>query len=1350
MAEWLGNIGQFGKGMGQGVWNFGKDTVTGIADMGKAGYQLATDGAYREQAYQTATAVASMAKQGIGSAIADPKAALNSMRNKVGAAYDALQVERAQAAAEGRLAEFDGQLAGRGLSEVASLLIPVSKIGALGKAGEMLSEAKNVEHAADVVKAEATAVKAIEEGGLLAKHPPTIKEPCPLETSTKTPKANVSNEIAETPTNKKSALCSATETGGCPISMVTGEELLALVDFSWDGPLTIQWSRFYRTAQTATDLQLGFGWLTPLDEWLDVSINGVDYHDKEGRVVKLPLPEMNAASRNLPEQLQLVRETGQFRLISADGLERVFQDQPGHCHLLRWQNENHFIELIYDLQNQVQALKASWGKSLFIQRNGARIAAIGLGKQSDKGWEFSAVPYVRYGYNEVGDLTGVANRLNQGESYAYQNHVITQRTLASGFNFHFEWDSYTPSGRCIRNYGDNGIYNYRFQWTDSGISRAIDSRGGVTEFMHDKNALLLWKTSPEGHTTHYAYDHNNQLCSITNAAGNSSHYNYDDEGRLTKAVNALGQTSQLAYNVDGKPITFTDPIGQVWKRAYDQQGRLQQSQDPQGGITQFVYNEQGLLAQVINAITQTRTLLWDDQARLVADIGFNGVRRRYQYDAEDRIIAVSTQDKLTSHYQYDAAGRVIAVKAPDGAITRLQYNAAGQLTHYTDAANRTTEYRYADGLGQITERINPAGYALCYHYDSERNLVGLTNAKGEQYQLNYDKDENLIEEIGFDGRIQRYRYDITGNLEAYAQRGDETLGQPDWLVSQFERDPLGRLLKKTGWDGAVSDFGYDGLGRLHQAQNTHSALHFHYNSLGQVIQETQNEATVAHEYDLLGRRTATITPTGQRIEYSYNKQGALQTVTLDGEIVSKHQFDDLGQETARQQGALVSHYDYDPMGRLIKQQAKLDNNSTILGRQYAYDITGKLSGLNDFRQGQSQYIYDPSDRLIQVEGITPETFVHDPADNLIGTNQEVGGLVKGDRLLMMGDRHYTYDAAGNLIEEKRGKGGQIVSRYQYDSDNRLIRAETATGNSSYKYDPLGRRISKQTSQGEACFVYDGSRLLAESQDQQQHTYLFEPVSFRPLARIDQDCGQSVKTIYYYHLDQLGTPKEMTDSSGRIVWSAKYLAYGSLAFADTTLVDNHLRLQGQYFDAETGLHYNLNRYYDPSAGRFIHQDPIGLAGGENLFRYTANPVNWVDPFGLTPLLLPAPTTLDPWGAGAKLESIAVPKGGILVEMAMSPGQFNPGGWATLDHIPDVEYVRNKLAVIPEFKPEISHVQTFHIPEGIQIQTGPVGPQMSGGNLYPGGGSQIQILNYEDRAKLKPIGAPRKISLRDCGG
>ncbi|WP_211322526.1 RHS repeat-associated core domain-containing protein, partial [Paracidovorax anthurii] len=134
--------------------------------------------------------------------------------------------------------------------------------------------------------------------------------------------------------------------------------------------------------------------------------------------------------------------------------------------------------------------------------------------------------------------------------------------------------------------------------------------------------------------------------------------------------------------------------------------------------------------------------------------------------------------------------------------------------------------------------------------------------------------------------------------------------------------------------------------------------------------------------------------------------------------------------------------------------------------------------------------------------------------------------------------------------------------------------------------------------------------------------------------------------YYYHCDQIGAPQELTDEAGRIVWAASYKVWGetralqvlrtgtddaavftqaerSLALAAQgdiqalSFVEQPLLFQGQYFDAETDLHYNRFRYYDPVTGRFIHQDPVGLLGGINLFNYGPNSTSWIDPSGLAP-------------------------------------------------------------------------------------------------------------------------------------
>ncbi|WP_445367700.1 RHS repeat-associated core domain-containing protein [Methylomonas sp. BW4-1] len=137
-----------------------------------------------------------------------------------------------------------------------------------------------------------------------------------------------------------------------------------------------------------------------------------------------------------------------------------------------------------------------------------------------------------------------------------------------------------------------------------------------------------------------------------------------------------------------------------------------------------------------------------------------------------------------------------------------------------------------------------------------------------------------------------------------------------------------------------------------------------------------------------------------------------------------------------------------------------------------------------------------------------------------------------------------------------------------------------------------------------------------------------------MALHEQDNTQASSSTYHYHLDHLGTPRELTDTDGKIVWSARYRAYGNLALADVQEIDNPLRFQGQYYDQETGLHYNLNRYYDPNAGRFIHQDPIGLEGGANVYRYAPNPMNWIDPLGLTCSETPNETVGSLRAAGKK--------------------------------------------------------------------------------------------------------------------
>nr|WP_285892494.1 RHS repeat-associated core domain-containing protein [Vibrio intestinalis] len=205
-----------------------------------------------------------------------------------------------------------------------------------------------------------------------------------------------------------------------------------------------------------------------------------------------------------------------------------------------------------------------------------------------------------------------------------------------------------------------------------------------------------------------------------------------------------------------------------------------------------------------------------------------------------------------------------------------------------------------------------------------------------------------------------------------------------------------------------------------------------------------------------------------------------------------------------------------------------------------------------------------------------------------------------------------------MVSEKRGKNQTIETRYHYDGQHRLIQVELPNGSvANYKYDAFGRRVEKQVVTDSASatteFVWQGDKLIAESSDSSYQSYIYELGSFKPLALVK---GEGVDSqVYYYHLDQIGTPTDITNARGQSVWSVQYRAYGNVLKQHIEQVANPLRFQGQYYDAETGLHYNRHRYYSPNSGRFITADPIGLAGGLNNYQYVVNPTGWVDPLGL---------------------------------------------------------------------------------------------------------------------------------------
>ena len=440
--------------------------------------------------------------------------------------------------------------------------------------------------------------------------------------------------------------------------------------------------------------------------------------------------------------------------------------------------------------------------------------------------------------------------------------------------------------------------------------------------------------------------------------------------------------------------------------------------------------------------------------------------------------------------------------------------------------------------------------------------------------------------------------------------------------------------------------------------------------------------TVRYHYDFNGNRTATVLPDGRQINYLYYGSGHLHQISLDDEVITDIERDKLHREIFRTQGKLASRYELDPLGRLKRQIATLNDlteggkgknkvaagyNQTAVKRSYGYGRTGNLTHSTDQRTGTTHFEYDKLGRITKAGS---ELFAFDPAHNILDIPTEkvkpypapspVGegrgegktttplsadlNPVTDNRLKTYNGTTYYYDELGNLIHRELADGE--VQNYFYDLHDQLVKAEIFKKDGtketwSYTYDALGRRIGKgrlKTSQevsetsfphdlsgndleNHTRFVWDGSHLLQEIHPDGRYTYIYaDQESYEPLAQVRDwttEDGENRQQTHYFHCDQIGIPREMTDKDGNLLWFGNYTGWGRLK-EETKVTDSAyqpFRLQNQYADRETGLHYNFFRYYEPDAGRFVNQDPIGLEGGKNFYSYSSNTTKWIDILGL---------------------------------------------------------------------------------------------------------------------------------------
>ena len=336
------------------------------------------------------------------------------------------------------------------------------------------------------------------------------------------------------------------------------------------------------------------------------------------------------------------------------------------------------------------------------------------------------------------------------------------------------------------------------------------------------------------------------------------------------------------------------------------------------------------------------------------------------------------------------------------------------------------------------------------------------------------------------------------------------------------------------------------------------------------------------------------------------------------------------------------------MGRLTTQSVTGADDRTIQSRAYTYRADGNLTGVDDQLSGSRRFDLDAVGRVTAVHAANwTETYAYDAAGNQTRASwpsDHPGGEATGareydgTRITRAGRVRYEHDALGRITLRQKTRLSRKADtwRYEWDAEDRLTQVTTPDGTRwRYTYDPLGRRTAKlrlaadgETVVEQVLFTWDGTTLCEQTTTSPDLpnpvTLTWDHQGLRPIAQTERittadDATQDEIDSRFFAIvtDLVGTPSELIDEHGDIAWRTRSTLWGTTAWAADSTAYTPLRFPGQYYDPETGLHYNYFRHYDPETARYLSPDPLGLAPGPNAAVYVRNPHTWADPLGLAP-------------------------------------------------------------------------------------------------------------------------------------
>ncbi|MDT8914673.1 RHS repeat-associated core domain-containing protein [Amycolatopsis sp. PS_44_ISF1] len=954
----------------------------------------------------------------------------------------------------------------------------------------------------------------------------------------------------------------------------------------------------------------GPSWASTLDQRLEADADGVRYFGPNGVILVYPRPAVGAPV--LPVEGArwplAQHEDGSFTIGQAS-LGRTLRFA-GPVLLLREIDDadGSQTRLSYAANGAPTRLAHSSGLQVGFRTDAGRVTElrmIGDGESSD-------VVVRSYRYNAEGRLAEVVNSSGKPLRFDYDRQGrLTGWQDRNGVWYRYVYDA---EGRCVRTVGDRGFFDGAFEYDrEARITRFTDSLGHVSEYECNPEGKVVRETDPLGHVTRSTWERYGKLLARTDPLGQTTSFAYDERGVLESVTRPDGSVLRVAEDAGGLTIEADAEDGTVLSRFYPGD----EAPDP--------FTETLGIARALTSAQAAWTR--GPEAPAPADRDVFG---------RPRSVLNRSQRDVVLGWTVDGSERLRV--RPSGVRETRRYDAEGNEVEHVNGAGLAERTEYGP-FDLVTATIDPSGARTSHTYDTELRPVTVTNPLGQSWTYRYDPAGRLVEETDFDGRTLRFGYDAAGRLAWSADGAGER--------TEYGYDGLGNVVERRCPAGTTR-FAYDAVGRMTGAGEADVELRVTYDGEGNVLSESVDGRTLTctHSDDGTVRWR---TPSGVDSVWTFDGNGRPASLVIAGHTV-RFEHDAGGREISRTVDAgfaLTQSFDADD--NLVGQSVQAAG-APPRRRRFSYRPDGLLTGIDDDVTGPTRLVLDAAGRVAEVHGTTGrETYRYDPAGNVLETREPGHGPSAGvrryekNRLVSAGAVSFEHDVCGRVVT--RSEGGRVW-KYLWDGQDRLLAVVTPEGEHwRYRYDPIGRRIGKQRVVTSATgarvaaesyeFTWSGALLVEQvyvdpSQTRHVTVWAHHPDDDRPVVQVERSATLDER-FFAIVTDLIGRPTDLVDAAGSPVWHGNAGLWGG----ETGAAATPLRFPGQYADAESGLHYNLYRYYDPSTGRYLSQDPLGLGPAPNPAAYVGNPLADRDLLGLA---------CGKKGAGGKAKTKDRPGGG----------------------------------------------------------------------------------------------------------